>query len=100
MEIGIPGEIFTHKNIKGSMVQRCPYQKKWDNNIVAIIHMYEVRVIFLIFYDNQYTKYESGEIEIEVDGPIFTQKSKSLRNNDINTPQNGTKILQQLFICM
>ena len=50
MEIGVSGPIFTHKNIKGSLVQWNTYNKKLEENIVAILHIYGVRSIFLWLY--------------------------------------------------
>ena len=38
MEIGVTGPLFTHKNIKGSMVQRYTYPTRWEKNIVVILH--------------------------------------------------------------
>ena len=43
-------------------------------NFVAIIHIYGVRAIFLLFCDKQGTESESWEIEFGVAGPISTHK--------------------------
>ena len=93
MEIGVAEPIFTHKNIKGSMVQQYPYPKRWEQNSVAIIHIYGARAILLLFYDNQETESETCEIEVGVAGPISTKKiPKALWYNNIQTPQGGRKI--------
>ena len=47
-----------YKYIKGSMGQWYPYSKKWEKNVVAIIHIYEARGILLLFYDDQDTASE------------------------------------------
>ena len=36
-----------------------PHSKIWEQNIVAIIHIYGARVTFLLFYDNPDTESES-----------------------------------------
>ena len=38
MDIGVPGPIFTHKNIKEYMGQLNPYPTKWAEDIVAILN--------------------------------------------------------------
>ena len=43
--------IFTHRKIRGSMMQKYPYYIKWVKIIVAILHIDGVRAIFLLFYD-------------------------------------------------
>ena len=58
VEIGVDGLIFTLKNIKVPMGQWYPYPTRWEKNVVAIIHIYGVEAIFLIFYDNQATESE------------------------------------------
>ena len=42
----------TYKYIKDSMRQLYPYYKKSEENIVIIIHIYEARTTFLLFYDD------------------------------------------------
>ena len=34
------------------------YNKKWEKNIVEILHIYVTRGICLLFYDDQYTESE------------------------------------------
>ena len=58
MEIGVSGSIFINKNIKIYVGQGYPYSMRWQQNIVAIIHIYGARDIFLLFYNNQDTEYE------------------------------------------
>ena len=48
----ISTNIDTYKYIKVSMGQLYSYYKKWEGNIVVILHIYEVRTIYLIFYDD------------------------------------------------
>ena len=43
-------------------------------NIVAIIHIYGARAIFLLFCDHEDTESEPSEMAIDVAGPILTQK--------------------------
>ena len=38
MDIGVPGPIFTHKNIREYMGQLNPYPTKWAEDIVAILN--------------------------------------------------------------
>ena len=61
MELSVASPTFTKKNI-GSMGQRYPYPTICDTNVEPIIHIYGARAIFLIFIDNQDTKYESQDI--------------------------------------
>ena len=56
------------------MVHQYPYNTRQELSIVENNHIYGYIAISLLFYDNQDTEYESIEIEIGVDGPIFTQK--------------------------
>ena len=58
MEICVVGPIFTHKNIKGYVGEWYTYSIIWEQNILAIIHIYGARDIFLLFCDNQDTEYE------------------------------------------
>ena len=44
------------------MGQKYAYPTRWKTNIVAIIHMYGDRAIFMLFNDNQDIKYESPDI--------------------------------------
>ena len=46
MEIDVSVPIFTNKNIKGSMGQQYPYSIRWQQNILAIIHIYGDRAFF------------------------------------------------------
>ena len=62
----VAGPIFTNKNIKGYMGQQYPYSTRWEQNIVAIIHIYWGRVISLLLCDHQETESESYEMEIGV----------------------------------
>ena len=55
------------------MIQRYLYSTRWEKNVVAIIHIYGARSIFLLFYDNQATESESCEIEMIISQPISTQ---------------------------
>ena len=69
--------------------------------IVAILYIYVVISIFLLFCNLRDTEFESREIEIGVAGPILTQKiSKYVRVNDIHNPQDRRKILLQFLIFM
>ena len=40
------------------MGQQYTYSTRWEQNIMAIIHIYVPKAIFLLFYDNQDTEYE------------------------------------------
>ena len=62
VENGVSGWIFTHKNIKGSMVQQNRYSTRWEQNIVVVLHIYGALSISLLFYDHQDTESESWEI--------------------------------------
>ena len=76
------------------MGQCYPHPTRWYKTIVAIIHIYGARTIFLLFYDNQNTDSESRDIEVGVSGPIFTQKiSKALWENNKHTTQDGSEML-------
>ena len=44
-------------------------------NVVEILHIYGGRAIFILFYVNLDTEYESWEIDIGVARPIFTHKN-------------------------
>ena len=57
------------------MEQRYTCPTIWEEIIVAILCIYRDRAIFLLFYDNKDTESESREMEIDVAGPIFTQKN-------------------------
>ena len=67
----VAGSIFTNKNIKVYMGQQYPYYRRWEQNIVAIIHICWGRVISLLFCDHQETESESCEMEIGVVGTIL-----------------------------
>ena len=56
IERGVAGPITTRKNIKGSMGQRYQFSTRWEQNIVATIHIYRAKAIFLLIYDNQDTE--------------------------------------------
>ena len=45
--------IFTHKNIKGYIGQLYTYYTIWEQNIVAVPHIYWARGICLLFCDQQ-----------------------------------------------
>ena len=82
MIIGVYVPILTHKNTKGTVGKPYPYSTRLEKIVVVIIHIYGARCFFLLFYDNQDTKYESREMEIGVDGPIFNHKyTKGLREH-------------------
>ena len=49
MEIGVYGPTSAHINIKGSMGQKYPYSTRWEQNIVAIPHIYGARAISYYF---------------------------------------------------
>ena len=70
--------------------------------IVVIIHIYESRAISLLFYNHQDTNSKAQESGVGVARPILTQKttSKAICDNNIYTPQDGSKTFWQLFICM
>ena len=57
------------------MRQLYPYYIISVKNIVAILHIYGARAIFLLFCDQQDTESKSRGTEIGVAGPIFTQKN-------------------------
>ena len=69
--IDVSGPILTHKNIKASMGQQYIYHTIWEK-IVAILHIYGARAIFLLFGDHQDSGSESCELVIGVAGPILT----------------------------
>ena len=50
--IDVSGPILTHKNIKASMGQQYIYHTIWEK-IVAILHIYGARAVFLLFGDHQ-----------------------------------------------
>ena len=54
------------------MGQRYPYSKRREKNIVVVLHIYEARAIFLLFFDNKDIKYEWCEIERSIYKPILT----------------------------
>ena len=62
MKIGVARPIFTHINIKGSMGQRYIHSKIWEENVVAILHLYGAKAISLILRDHQETESEFCEI--------------------------------------
>ena len=72
--MGVAGPILTQKIFKGSMIKWYPYSTRWEQNTVAIIHIYEARAIFLLICDNQDTEYETCEIEMSITEPIFTKE--------------------------
>ena len=49
MEIGLSGSISIQKNISISMEQFYPQSTTWDQNIVAIIHIYGDRAIYILW---------------------------------------------------
>ena len=75
MIIGVDGPIFTHKNINCYIKQQYPHCTIWEKHIVAIIHIYGYRAIFLLLYDNLDTESQSRDIIIDVSGPILTHKN-------------------------
>ena len=50
------------------------FSSRWEKNIVAILHFYGDRAIFLLFWDNQDTEPDLYEIEISISKPIPTHK--------------------------
>ena len=52
-----------------------PFSKTWEGNIAVIIHSYETVAIFILSCDHQDNESESREMEIGVDGPMFTHKN-------------------------
>ena len=75
------------------MGQRYPYSTRCDTNIEPIIHIYGTRAIFLIFIDNQDTKYESQVLQHRIFGPIFKHKTpKPLWDNYIHSLQDTSTI--------
>ena len=62
IENGVAGEIFTSRNMKGSMGKPYLYSTRREQNIVVFLHIYGARVIFLLFWDNQDTGSESRKI--------------------------------------
>ena len=48
----------------GSMGQQYPYSTRLGGNIVAIIHIYGVIEIFLLFCDHQDTELDSREMKL------------------------------------
>ena len=97
----VSGPIFSHKNVKGSIVQQYKYHISWEQNIVPIIRKNGVRAILPLFFNNYENEYEQQEMEMGVAGPIFNQKlSKALWDKYTHTPQDGSKIFWQLFIFM
>ena len=73
--------------INRGIVVSCGYQYftgiKREKSIVAIIHFYLVRSIFLLFCHHQDTESDFQEIDIGVAGPIFAHKKipKAWLNN-------------------
>ena len=59
IEIGVSGPILTHKKIKRSTGQRYIYSTRWVKNIVAILHIYGARAIFLLLCNHQDNASES-----------------------------------------
>ena len=59
-----------------------PY--KMAENIVAIIHIYGAKAIFLIFSNHQDTEYKSRGMEISVAGLIFTHKYQRIHGTTIS----------------
>ena len=57
------------------MGQRYPYPTRWGKQIVANIHIYGARAIFLPIYDNHDTESELREIKIGGSVPIFAHKN-------------------------
>ena len=57
------------------MGQRYPYYTIWKQIIVVTLHTYGARAVFLLFCNHQDNDYESRGTEIDVAGPIFTQKN-------------------------
>ena len=56
------------------MGQQYPHPKRREKDMLASNHSFGPRALFLLFYDNRDTEYESQEIEIDVTGPISTHK--------------------------
>ena len=69
---------------------------------MVILHIYEARAIFLLFYDDQDTESEYQGIEMSTSQLIFTHNNipKALWDNDIHTLQNGRNALWKFFIFM
>ena len=68
-------KILTNKYTNDSMGKQYLYSTRWEQNVVANIHIYVARAIFLLFYDNQDIRYEPQDIYIGVSGPIFKHKN-------------------------
>ena len=97
----VAGPIFSHKNVKDSIVQQYPYTIGWEQNIVPIICNNGIRYILPLFCNHHDNEYEQREMETDAAGTIFTPKiSRALWDNYIYTPQYGRKILWQFFIFM
>ena len=58
MEIDEAGPIFAQKPIKDYMGERYLYPIVWEQNIVAIVHIYGARAVLLLFLDYRYTESE------------------------------------------
>ena len=56
IKIGVARPILTQKNIKLETEQQYPYPKIWKETVMAIIHVYGDRAIFLLICDHQGTK--------------------------------------------
>ena len=75
MEIGVYGPTSAHINIKGSMGQKYPYSTRWEQNIVAILHIYGARKFFRLFCYHQDTEFiEIFPPNIELDGRTVDRK--------------------------
>ena len=62
------------------MGQKYLYPTIWEQNVVAILHIYRARAISLLFCDHQDTKSESQDKEIDVPRPIFTHNNIKISN--------------------
>ena len=51
----ITTNIHTYKYTKDDMRQWYPYYTTWEEHVVVVIHVFVVRAIFLLFYNDQYT---------------------------------------------
>ena len=91
MEIYLVVTILNNKNTKGYIGKLYTYSTIWEQNILANIHIYVARTIFLIFCDHQDTESEISEIEMNIYQTILTHKniSRALWDNIMHTLQYG-----------
>ena len=82
------------------MGQWYPYCKKWDKNIVVILHSYGSTAILLIFCDHQDTESELFEIEMSTSEPIFVlgKQIKIYKTTIYKTYKIGENIVAILHI--